>query len=130
MKKFLIINIILFLGLSVFGKVDNDGTDWTHVAPNNYVDYGGVVGLEEIYGFTFMLKAFNKGQYEPVNGRQILYTLSQYTLNCSNRTYKIGIMDSYDDNGYFVNGDYNKYAKFQPIVEGTAVDTIANKLCR
>ena len=25
---------------------------------------------------------------------------------------------------------YNKYAEFQPIVEGTAVDVIANKLCR
>ena len=107
-----------------------ESEEWEHIAPNNYVYKDGINGLENIYGYSFLLKAYNKGQYEPINGRQILYTLNQYEINCAKRTYKIGFMDSYDDEGDFISGDYNKYATFQPIVEGTAVYEVSKKLCR
>lgn len=113
-----------------FAKAAEDDVNWKRVAPNNYIFQDGIMGTENMYGFSFLLKSFNKGQYEPINGRQILYTLNQYEINCAKRTYKIGFMDSYDDNGYFISGDYNKYAQFQPIVEGTAVSEVAKKLCR
>ena len=53
-----------------------------------------------------------------------------YEINCLKHTYKIGTIDSYDDEGDFVNGDYNKYAQFQPIVQGTAIDVLASRLCK
>ena len=40
--------------------------------------------------------------------------------------YKIGVIDSYAEDGSFVNGDYNKYAKFRPIVLGTAISNVAD----
>lgn len=124
MRKFLLsLFFILLIATPVLG-------DWIRVAPNNYVDMDAVVGLEHIYGFSFLLKSYNKGQYEPVNERQILYTLSQYELDCSKHKYKIGLIDSYDDDEIFINGDYNRYADFQPVVSGTAVYEISKKLCR
>ncbi len=109
---------------------EKDEVNWQQVSDNNFIDSDGVVGTEDMYGFTFILKSYNKGQYEPINGREIQYTLSQYTIDCLKNRYKIGVIDSYDKFGYFVNGDYNKYAKFQPIVSGTAVDSVAKNLCR
>lgn len=128
MKRFFIylnIVLLLFIGLKS-AALDN----WTRVTPNNYVDYEDVIGLQDRYGFSFLLKSYNKGQYEPIGGRQIKYTLSQYEIDCQKHAYKIGIIDSYDDDDIFVNGDYNRYAEFQPIVTGTAVSAISSKLCR
>lgn len=119
---------MFFLMPIAFAQIND--TNWSKIAPNNYVDEGAIVGLVDKYGFSFLLKSFNKGQYEPVDGRQILYTLSQYEIDCVKNTYKIGVIDSYDDEGFFVNGDYNRYAEFQPIVNGTAVAILAKKLCR
>ena len=126
MKKLL----LFFLLFIVFSSPVYTDENWTKVAPNNYVDYDAVIGLQDRYGFSFLLKAYNKGQYESINSRQVLYTLSQYEMDCSKRTYKIGLIDSYDEEDVFLNGDYNKYAEFQPIVAGTAVSAIYSKLCR
>ncbi len=122
----LIVLVIMFSVCCAYSKNDT----WERIAPNNYVDMDAVVGLENIYGYSFLLKSYNKGQYEPVNGRQIHYTLSQNEIDCAKRKYKIGIIDSYDENDNFINGDYNKYAEFQPIVSGTAMYEIAKSLCR
>lgn len=127
MKRFFCLIISLLLSTVVFAAED---IQWTMLDANNYVNLEGIVGVEDIYGFSFLLKSYNKGQYEPVNGKEIWYTLSQYTIDCSKRKYKIGVIDSYGYSDNFVNGDYNRYAKFQPIVEGTAIDIISNKLCR
>lgn len=105
-------------------------TEWKRVDENFYIDSDGIVGTEDIYGFTFLLKSYNKGQYEPVNGKFIFYTLAQYTIDCAKRSYKIGVMDSYGKQDNFITGDYNKYAEFQPIVGGTAVSNVYKKLCR
>ena len=105
-------------------------TEWKRVDENSYIDSDGIVGAEDIYGFTFLLKSYNKGQYEPVNGKFIFYTLAQYTIDCAKRSYKIGVMDSYGKQDNFIIGDYNKYAEFQPIVGGTAVSNVYKKLCR
>ena len=105
-------------------------TEWKRVDENSYIDSDGIVGAEDIYGFTFLLKSYNKGQYEPVNGKFIFYTLAQYTIDCAKRSYKIGVMDSYGKQDNFITGDYNKYAEFQPIVDGTAVSNVYKKLCR
>lgn len=128
MKRFFCLIISLLLSTVVFAADGN--TQWGQLDSNNYVNLEGIVGVEDIYGFSFLLKSYNKGQYEPVNGKEIWYTLSQYTIDCSKRKYKIGVIDSYGYSDNFVNGDYNRYAKFQPIVEGTAIDIISNKLCR
>lgn len=131
MNKILVL-IIIFTVASVAAYCSEDAieTQWKKVADNNYIYEEGIAGTEEIYGFTFLLKSYNKGQYEPVNGKNIWYTLSQYTINCGEMTYKIGVMDSYNYQDRFIFGDYNKYAAFQPIVSGTAVSAVANKLCR
>lgn len=131
MKKILVL-IILFIVSSVTASCSEDTseTPWKKVTDNNYIYEDGIVGTEEIYGFTFLLKSYNKGQYEAVNGKNIWYTLSQYTINCGEMTYKIGVMDSYSYQDRFIFGDYNKYAAYQPIVSGTAISAVANKLCR
>lgn len=131
MKNFLILLLILFL-TSIAGICSENSEDssWKRVSDNNYIDSDGIVGTEDMYGFSFLLKSYNKGQYEPVNGKNVWYTLSQYTIDCGRKTYKIGVMDSYGYKNNFINGDYNKYAQFQPIVQGTAVSAVANKLCR
>lgn len=131
MKRYLFLFIITALALpvSAFSEQAQDNM-WTRVAENNYIYKEGIVGTEDRYGFTFLLKSYNKGQYEPVNGNEILYTLSQYTLDCGKQMYKIGVIDSYGANGNFVNGDYNKYAEFQPVVSGTAVYNVYKNLCR
>ena len=128
MKKIFIAVMILFSASCVMA--DEVGLDWTRIAPNNYVDLDSVMGLTDRYGYSFLLKSYNKGQYEPIDGRQVLYTLSQYEIDCLKNRYKIGVIDSYDDEGYFISGDYNRYAEFQPIVEGTAVSALAKKICR
>ena len=128
MKQFVL--IVLFLGVFVSVAFGQDNVEWKKVAENNYINPETIIGTEEFYGYIFMLKAYNKGQYEPVNGKNISYTLSQYVIDCGRNSYKIGLMDSYDIQGNFVNGDYNRYAKFQPIVGGTAVGSVAQKLCR
>ncbi len=126
-------SVILFLFCMVLicaSAMAQEDFSWSKVDENNYIDYQTVVGSDDMYGYSFLLKSYNKGQYESVNGKKILYTLGQYELNCGKRTYKIGIIDSYDKQGNFVNGDYNKYSQFQPIVEGTAVWVVASKLCK
>lgn len=129
-KLVLLFLIVFFVSGLVVRSQDVDDTVWQQVTENNYVDFSGVVGTENMYGFTFILKSYNKGQYEPIHGVKIKYTLSQYTIDCLKNKYKIGVMDSYGYNNNFVNGDYNRYATFQPIVKGTAVDAVASKLCR
>lgn len=132
MKKIVLLTIlsIFIISLAAYSSEEYDDTQWQKVSENNYIDADGIVGTNEIYGFTFLLKSYNKGQYEPVNGHKIFYTLSQYTIDCGRHTYKIGVMDSYGYHDNFVTGDYNRYAQFQPIVSGTAVSAVANKLCR
>ena len=128
MKRiFSILFSFIFCIIPVFSK---ESEEWERIAPNNYVYKEGITGLENIYGYSFLLKSYNKGQYEPVNGKQISYTLGQYEINCARKTYKVGVLDSYDENDGFINGDYNKYAQFQPVVEGTAIYIITTKLCK
>lgn len=131
MKK-IFLSILFFLcsmTAIVFAQSE-EYTEWKRVDENSYIDSDGIVGAEDIYGFTFLLKSYNKGQYEPVNGKFIFYTLAQYTIDCAKRSYKIGVMDSYGKQDNFITGDYNKYAEFQPIVGGTAVSNVYKKLCR
>ncbi|MBR1425312.1 hypothetical protein IJ579_07105 [bacterium] len=125
-KNILILLICLFCTIAACAY---DGPDWRRVDDNNFIDVDSIVGLDEIYGYSFLLKSFNKGQYEPVNGKNISYVLGHYEINCLKKTYKIGIMDSYDSLGNFVNGDYNRYSEFRPVVYGTAVGIVAKKLC-
>lgn len=131
MKK-IFLSILFFLCsmTSIVFAQSEEYTEWKRVDENSYIDSDGIVGAEDIYGFTFLLKSYNKGQYEPVNGKFILYTLAQYTIDCAKRSYKIGVMDSYGKQDNFITGDYNKYAEFQPIVGGTAVSNVYKKLCR
>jgi hypothetical protein len=132
MKKVLLILLILFIGFmpAFSAQSEQDEDEWMKVGENSFVNLDGITGLEDIYGFSFLIKAYNKGQYEPVNGKKIWYTLSQYTIDCAKNKYKIGIIDSYGFKNNFVNGDYNRYAAFQPIVQGTAVSAVAKELCR
>ena len=130
MKKLLLIFIILITTALYVYAQDADEINWKRVAPNNYIDPDGITGTRDRYGFSFLLKSYNKGQYEPIEGRQVLYTLGQYEIDCLKRKYKLGTIDSYDDDGVFLNGDYNKYAQFQPIVSGTAVSAVSRKLCK
>ena len=130
MKKIFTLILFAFLILLPVSSKENESSEWERVAPSNYVYKDTIAGTEDFYGFSFLLKSYNKGQYEPVNNRQILYTLGMYEINCLKHTYKIGTIDSYDDEGDFVNGDYNKYAQFQPIVQGTAIDVLASRLCK
>jgi len=105
-------------------------TNWREVAPNIYIDTDGIAGREDTYGYSFLLKSYNKGQYEPINGINIEYTLSQYTIDCDKQTYKIGLIDSYDKEDNFVFGDYNRFAQFQPIVSDTAISFVSKMLCK
>jgi len=132
MKKIALLLIILLISFmpAISAQEDTDDTEWQKVAENSYVNLEGITGTEDIYGFSFLIKAYNKGQYEPVNGKKIWYTLSQYTIDCAKQKYKIGLIDSYGFKNNFVNGDYNRYATFQPIVQGTAVSAVAKELCR
>ena len=113
MKKLLVI-FLLFI-LCTLPVSTKESEEWEHIAPNNYVYKEGINGLENIYGYSFLIKSYNKGQYE---------------INCAKKTYKIGVLDSYDENDNFINGDYNKYAQFQPVVEGTAIYVMTTKLCK
>lgn len=128
MKKYFC--TVLILLLAVCANAETTDVMWHKVDENNYVYKDGIVGTEDRYGFTFLLKSYNKGQYEPVNGNKIQYTLTQYTMDCGKKSYKIGVIDSYGYHDNFVYGDYNKYAQFQPIVSGTAISELYKKLCR
>lgn len=130
MKKINLLFLSLIISFCTVSASEKPQDIWRQVAPNNYIDPEGIVGTTDIYGFTFLLKAYNKGQYEPINGKKILYTLSQYTIDCVKQTYKIGVMDSYGQNDEFITGDYNRFATFQPIISGTAVSAVAQKLCK
>lgn len=123
----LILIVLISFGVVVYA---NDDIVWKKVAENNYINPDGIIQLSDRYGFSFLLKAYNKGQYEPVNGNFIDYTMSQYSIDCADLTYKIGIIDSYGRDNNFVNGDYNRHAKYQPLVQGTAVWNVAKELCR
>ena len=129
-KILLFIAIILISFPSAISAQKEEDSRWQKIAEYNYIDTDGIMGLENIYGFSFILKSYNKGQYEPIYGKNISYTLGQYTIDCGKRTYKIGILDSYDNDNNFINGDYNKYATFQPIVQGSAVSEVSKMLCR
>ncbi|MGN0030390.1 MAG: hypothetical protein ACI37Q_00370 [Candidatus Gastranaerophilaceae bacterium] len=127
MKKCFLMLMLVFLGLP---SISSEDDMWKKVSFDCFINPDTIIGVEDIYGFSFLLKTYNKGQYEPVNGNKIWYTIAQYTINCSNLTYKIGVIDSYGFENEFVNGDYNRYAKFQPIVPDTDVSIVASKLCR
>lgn len=132
MKKILSI-IFIIICLSFMPAISaQNGTEpsWQKLDENSYINTDGIMGLEDIYGYSFLLKAYNKGQYEPIYGKSIKYTLGQYTIDCARKKYKIGIIDSYGENNNFINGDYNKYAAFQPIIQGTAVSEAAKMLCK
>lgn len=124
----ILISIIFLTQLSAVSTEEE--IRWRQVDGNSYINPEGIIELEDIYGFSFMLKSYNKGQYEDIFGKPIRYTIAQYTVDCSKQTYKIGVIDSYDYGDIFVNGDYNRYAAFRPIVHGTAVSAAASKLCR
>jgi hypothetical protein len=128
MKKIFLSLFITFIAIMPVSS--ETAIRWAKVSENNYINPEGIIGVEDIYGFTFLLKSFNKGQYERFNDKDVWYTLSQYTINCAKQTYKIGTIDSYGFEDNFVNGDYNKFATFQPIAEGTAVSEVAKRLCR
>ncbi len=131
MKKLLLTTIILFISTVIAYSAENSAeSGWKRVSDSSFIDEDGIMGAEDIYGFSFLLKSYNKGQYEPVNGKKISYTLAQYTIDCGKHTYKIGVIDSYDNQGNFVSGDYNRFAKFQPIVQGTSISNVYQKLCR
>ncbi len=126
MKRF-----FLVMGLSIlFSASALSDTVWTKIDETSYTDFDNIVGLEDIYGYSFLLKTYNKGQFEPINGRNILYAISQYEIDCRKNSYKIGTIDSYDEDDAFVYGDYNRFSEFQPIVEGSSVSIISKKLCR
>ena len=129
MKKIVFTVFVLLLSLHI-SEARDVPNQWRQIADNSFLNTSTIFGTDDIYGFTFMLKAYNKGQYEPINGKNIAYTVSQYTVDCGNLTYKIGVIDSYSKDGNFINGDYNRYAKFRPIVIGTSVDKVSKNLCR
>lgn len=126
----LVIFICALAPLCCYAHGDTIEQQWKRVSENVYIDPDGIIGTEDIYGFSFLLKSLNKGQYEPVYGKDIWYTISQYTIDCSKHAYKIGVIDSYGYENQFINGDYNSLAKFQPIVKDTAVSVVAGKLCK
>ncbi|MBD5402610.1 hypothetical protein HDR58_07420 [bacterium] len=131
MKKAVAFLIIFLLSMTIVKSNETDSqTMWKRVDSNSFIYQDGIIGTEDIYGFSFLLKAYNKGQYEPVSGKRILYTLTQYTIDCDKKKYKIGVIDSYGERDNFISGDYNKYAQFQPIVSGTSVASVAEKLCK
>ena len=103
---------------------------WTNVDANSFINSETVIKEFGDNKYTFLLKSYNKGQYEPVNGFDVSYTISQYTIDCDQGLYKIGMIDSYSKEGDFVNGDYNSFAKFQPVVSGTAVYNVMKGLCK
>ena len=106
-----------------------DEIKWQKVAQNNYINPEAIVNIDNSK-YSFLLKAYNKGQYEPIYGKEIWYTLSEYNIDCSEHSYKIGIIDAYGYEDNFVNGDYNRYAEFQPIVQGSAVGEVEKLLCK
>ena len=126
-RRFLSVYLI-FLGCCACANVVEH--TWTQVDYYSFIDFKTVIKESVENKYTFLLKSYNKGQYEPVNGLVVNYTISQYTIDCNQKSYKIGMIDSYSKEGDFVNGDYNRYAKFQPVVSGTAVYNVMNNLCK
>lgn len=132
MRKFILIAFMMLLMFSstVYSAQQVVDDKWKKVVDNIYIDPEGIIGTEDRYGYSFILKSYNKGQYEPIFDKDVWYTLSRYTIDCTKQRYKIGVIDSYGYENNFIYGDYNRYAKFQPIVQGTAVSSVAAKLCR
>ncbi len=130
MKQVLLVIMLIFCVSMAVAEDSAKNFEWEKVGDNSYVYTDAIEGTKDRYGFTFLLKSYNKGQYEPINGKKISYTLGQYTIDCGRKTYKIGVIDSYDKDDNFVSGDYNRYSQFQPIIEGTAVWNMSKKLCR
>ena len=126
MRKVLISTLFMaFFPVVVMGS----SLVWERVDDNSFINLQSIITSYERDEISFMLKAYNKGQYEAINGQNVDYTISQYTIDCMDKMYKIGVIDSYSEYGSFVNGDYNRYAKFRPIVSGTAVSNVADKFC-
>lgn len=129
MKK-LLFAVLLILQVLLLPCVAEENSElWQRVDENSFLSYATIV-QEAKNQYSFMIKSYNKGQYEPINGNKILYTISQYSIDCEQNLYKIGVIDSYGEENKFVNGDYNRYAKFQPIVQGTAVGNVSTMLCK
>lgn len=128
MRKFIILALFVFLCFNLLEVVASELV-WEKVDDNSFINPQAIVKLNDNNTFTFLLKAYNKGQYEAVNGQNVSYTISQYTIDCARNLYKIGVIDSYAKDGSFVNGDYNRYAEFRPIVVGTAVSNVVERLC-
>jgi hypothetical protein len=103
---------------------------WKQVEYNSFINSETVIREADDNIYIFLLKSYNKGQYEPVNGVDVDYAISQYTVDCNQGLYKIGMIDSYSKEGNFVNGDYNRFAKFQPVVSGIAVYNVMKDLCK
>ena len=129
MKKFLFIIFGIFVLFNLWVYSIAQDSEWTKLDENNYINLDTVIGATDFYGYSFLLKSYNKGQYESVNNKKIKYSLIQYEINCARKTYKIGIIDSYDAQDNFVYGDYNRYAKFQPIVNGSVADEVEKIIC-
>ena len=126
-RRFLSVYLI-FIGC--FACANDLEHSWKQVEYYSFINPETIVYESGNNNYTFLLKSYNKGQYEPVNGLEVSYTISQYTIDCNQKSYKIGMIDSYSKDGDFVNGDYNRYAKFQPVVSGTAVYNVMNNLCK
>ena len=128
-KKFIIIILIFTnFGIPVLAKTNDN--NWEQLDLYSFIDKSGIIDTNEFYGYSFLLKTFNKGQFEPIRNIPVSYTISQYLLNCSEKTYKIGVIDSYNNNGDFLYGDYNKFASFQPIIAGTTINEVQKLLCK
>jgi hypothetical protein len=130
MKKFIVIFNILFLAL-MFSAVNAQESEFVKlISQNSYINPHGIVYNPDDGTYSVIIKSYNKGQYEPVNGRFISYTLSQHFIDCQNATYKLGLIDSYDDEDNFVNGDYNRFATYQPIIQGNSSGAVYNLICK
>jgi hypothetical protein len=129
MKNFIVILNILFFVL-MFSAVNAQESEFVKlVSQNSYINPKGIVRYPD-GTYSVIIKSYNKGQYEPINGRFISYTLSQHFIDCENSTYKLGLIDSYDDEDNFVNGDYNRYATFQPVIQGNSAGAVYNLICK
>ena len=80
MKKLLLTTIILFISTVIAYSAENSAeSGWKRVSDSSFIDEDGIMGAEDIYGFSFLLKSYNKGQYEPVNGKKdFLYVSTVY----------------------------------------------------
>jgi hypothetical protein len=129
MKKFIIILNLIVSTLLLLTANAKDSTYNKLISENSYINPSEIIKISD-GTYSLIIKAYNKGQYEPINGSFISYTLTEHVINCTSSTYKLGIINSYDEDDDFVNGDYNKYATFQPIVPGTTDGDVYNFICK